>query len=110
MIPNIPLSWLRRSWWQLGALGFAFFCFLALIHQAPAAAPPAAPAPELGVNANLHGKRPFLADSLWNQDVSKLPVDPKSQAIIARIGADKPLHPDFGTGTIGIPYVVVAGN
>ena len=42
------------------------------------------------------------------------PVDPQSEAILARVGLDKPLHPDFGTvyrgAPNGIPYVVVSGT
>jgi len=51
------------------------------------------------------------ADNPWNQDVSRLPVHPASADYIKSIGADKPLHPDFGTvwqgAPNGIPYVVV---
>ena len=68
----------------------------------------------LGVGASLGGRRLFPADDPWNQDVSKRPVDPHSDALIASIGAEKPLHPDFGTvyqgAPIGIPYVVVPGT
>lgn len=44
-----------------------------------------------------------------------LPVDENSNAYIATIGPEKPLHPDFGSGTwegepIGIPYVIVRGT
>ncbi|MCC6446135.1 MAG: hypothetical protein IT210_22120 [Armatimonadetes bacterium] len=67
-----------------------------------------------GVGASLGGKRPFPDNNPWNQDISKLPVDPNSDAIVASIGPDKSLHPDFGTvwnGTPnGIPYVVVPGT
>lgn len=64
-----------------------------------------------GVGASLNGWRPFAADDPWNQDVSRLPVDPNSDVLIARIGLAKSLHPDFGTvwngAPNGIPYVVV---
>ncbi len=69
---------------------------------------------QLGVGASLGGKRLFPADNPWNQDVSREPVDPNSARLIASIGLDKPLHPDFGTvydgAPNGIPYVVVAGS
>ncbi len=69
---------------------------------------------QLGANAPLGGKRPFPADNAWNRDISKEPVDPDSDALIAAIGANKPLHPDFGTvyegKPMGIPYVVVPGD
>jgi hypothetical protein len=51
------------------------------------------------------------ADNPWNQDVSKLPVHPKSADYVASIGPDKKLHPDFGTvwqgAPSGIPFCVV---
>ena len=57
----------------------------------------------------------FPPDNIWNTRVDKLPVDPKSDDYVASIGADEPLHPDFGAGfhdggPIGIPYVVVPFN
>ena len=52
---------------------------------------------EFGANASLGGTRLLPEDSPWNQDISSAPVDPKSGAILARIGMDKPLHADFGS-------------
>lgn len=70
--------------------------------------------PGLGPGASLEGRRPFPADNPWNQDVSGEPVDPGSAALIAACGADRGLHPDFGTvwngAPNGIPYVVVSGG
>jgi hypothetical protein len=67
---------------------------------------------ELGPNASLGGQRLLPDDSPWHRDISKDPVDPNSERILARVGMDTPLHSDFGTeweGTpIGIPYVVVS--
>jgi len=63
-----------------------------------------------GIGASLQGFRPFPADNAWNRDVSADPADPNSTAIIAFIGANTGLHPDFGTGSIGIPYTVVASS
>lgn len=75
---------------------------------------PAAGIPALGAGASLNGKRVFPADNVWNQDVSGMEVDPNSDTLIATIGLDRTLHPDFGTfyegGPIGIPYVVVPGD
>jgi hypothetical protein len=52
----------------------------------------------------------FPPDNPWNQDVSRLPLHPQSDQIVARIqsiGGDD-LHPDFGNNPdYGIPYVVV---
>jgi hypothetical protein len=70
--------------------------------------------PKLGVNTSLHGKCVLPADNPWNLDISKEPVDPNSTRLIASIGNNKPLHPDFGTvwegAPNGIPYVVIPGN
>lgn len=67
----------------------------------------------LGVNVSLKGKRIFPETDLWNRDISRDPVDPKSATYIQSIGAGKNLHPDFGTEwegvPNGIPYVVVSG-
>jgi hypothetical protein len=64
-----------------------------------------------GPNASLHGKAVFPPDDPWNTDVSKEPIDPNSDALIASIGKAKSIHPDFGTvyngAPSGIPYVVV---
>ncbi len=49
----------------------------------------------------------FLKDNAWNADISQAVVDPDSAAYIAKIGPNKPLHPDFGTGHNGIPYQFV---
>jgi hypothetical protein len=54
----------------------------------------------------------FPQNSPWNQDVSGLSVDPRSDAYIASIseGADF-LHADFGSNPdYGIPYVVVPAS
>jgi hypothetical protein len=57
----------------------------------------------------------FPADNPWNQRVDRLPVARDSAAVIARIGLNNPVHPDFGSGLyngepIGIPYAVVSGK
>ena len=70
--------------------------------------------PGLGPGASLQGKRIFPPDNPWNQDISNSPVDPNSANLIASIGVDAVLHPDFGTvwngAPNGIPYIVVAGT
>src|SRR5712664_2221200 len=56
----------------------------------------------------------FPPDNAWNTDISAAPVDPNSTALIASIGMDRGLHPDFGTvwngAPNGIPYVVVGSQ
>lgn len=69
----------------------------------------------LGVGASLGGALPFPADNPWNTDISSAPLDPNSANLIASIGLNTGLHPDFGAGLldgqpIGIPYVVVSGQ
>jgi hypothetical protein len=64
----------------------------------------------LGANASIGGRRLLPRTNPWNRDISSVPVDPRSSAIIAAIGADTPLHPDFGARYNGIPYMVVSGS
>ena len=57
--------------------------------------------------------RIFPADNQWNARVDRLPVAAGSDAMIAAIGADDGMHPDFGSGLyegrpIGIPFDVVS--
>lgn len=54
----------------------------------------------------------FPPDAAWNRRVDALPVHPRSDRIVAAIGAEKALHADFGAGRweggpIGIPFNVV---
>ena len=53
--------------------------------------------------------RVFPPDNPWNWDIRSLPVHPDSARLIESIGADKPLHPDFGPQA-GIPFCVVGGK
>jgi hypothetical protein len=57
----------------------------------------------------------FPADNAWNQRVDSLPVAQDSAQIVASIGLDAPVHPDFGSGKydgepIGIPFDVVSSS
>lgn len=51
------------------------------------------------------------AHHAWFDDIRQYPVAPNSAALIASIGAQTGLHPDFGTvwqgAPMGIPYIVV---
>jgi hypothetical protein len=54
----------------------------------------------------------FPASNPWNQRVDSLPVAANSAQLIASIGLDATVHPDFGSGLygggpIGIPFDVV---
>ncbi len=88
--------------------------FLLLAVAAGSAAADTKSEAQLGNNASLGGRRPFPPDNVWNTDVSQMPVDARSDKWIASMGADLPVHPDFGASyrgkPFGIPYVVVPGN
>lgn len=77
----------------------------------PESAKEATPERLVTAGPTLEGCPVFPSDNPWNTDISKEPVDPRSQAILQTIGLDTTLHPDFGTvwegAPIGIPYVVV---
>lgn len=70
--------------------------------------------PELpqGKSPNLGKRSVFPPDNPWNKPIDREPVDPKSDILIASIGKDLPLHPDFGfvyNGVLqGIPFSVVS--
>ncbi|MCW5979316.1 MAG: hypothetical protein KIT09_14670 [Bryobacteraceae bacterium] len=56
----------------------------------------------------------FPPGNIWSAPVDALPVDSRSADYVATIGANQPMHPDFGSGLynggpIGIPFVVVSG-
>ncbi len=67
-----------------------------------------------GPNADLGGVSLMPLEDEWNRDVSKDEVDPLSDAIISSIGAETPLHEDFGLmwkgAPAGIPYYVISGE
>jgi hypothetical protein len=57
----------------------------------------------------------FPRDNPWNRRVDGLPVARGSAAVIAAIGAERTLHPDFGSALwqgepIGIPITIVRGS
>jgi len=57
----------------------------------------------------------FPANNPWNERVDSLPVATDSAQLIASIGIDTGLHPDFGSGLyggsrIGIPFDVVSSS
>jgi hypothetical protein len=63
---------------------------------------------------NIGATKVFPSNNPWNTDISAEPVDPNSDNLIASIGSNTNLHPDFGTEwegePIGIPYNVVGGT
>jgi hypothetical protein len=78
----------------------------------PALVTPGTPPPQIG------GCPIFPANNIWNTPIDSLPVHPNSAAYINTIGADRGLHPDFGSGVwppgsnspIGIPFIVVPAS
>jgi hypothetical protein len=62
-----------------------------------------------GAGGPVHGQV-FPDDNPWNTDISKAPVDPKSDAYITNIGANTGLHADFDAVGDGIPFVFVSGD
>src|SRR5438067_39740 len=74
-----------------------------------AGTPVPAPAP---AGPALAGCPMFPADNDWNRDVSSVPVDPRSDAYLAFMGASwRNLHADFGANrTFGIPFTVIPAS
>ncbi|WP_410813923.1 hypothetical protein [Micromonospora sp. 067-2] len=89
---------------------------------APSAAPAvASPSPSARTSIGARPSPPaaacrvFPGDNVWHADVSRLPVHPRSAAIVGSIGPAAAVHADFGSGTwqgapIGIPVTVVGGG
>jgi hypothetical protein len=72
----------------------------------------AAPAAHAAPLPDAPGCPVFPASSVWNKRVNKLPLHPRSAAIVKSIGARLNVHADFGSGEwdggpIGIPITVV---
>jgi hypothetical protein len=63
---------------------------------------------------DLPDRAVFPADNPWNLDISAEPADPNSDNLIAACGANRELHPDFGTtydgAPWGIPFITVSGS
>ena len=66
------------------------------------------------INGDLLGRRIFSNNDPCNSSIDTDPVDPNSNNLIASIGLNNGLHPDFGAnyngGPFGIPYVLVKGT
>ena len=93
------------------SLFLAVILFLQTAHDSRAQKPGTV---KTGAGSDLGGRRIFPADNPWNRDISREPADPNSAALLASIGLEKGLHPDFGTvwngAPNGIPYIVVPGT
>jgi hypothetical protein len=50
----------------------------------------------------------FPETNVWNTPIDKLPVDAHSKDYVESIGAQRPVHPDFGSDLeTGIPYTLI---
>ena len=64
-----------------------------------------------GGGPTIGGCPVFPADNVWNTRVDKMKVESHSNAYVAKIGADKPVHPDFGPiASNGIPINLIHFN
>ncbi len=59
--------------------------------------------------STLGGCQVFPANSVWNTDISSLPVNPNSTTYVNTIGANSPLLNDFNA-TNTFPYTIVSGS
>ena len=70
--------------------------------------------PEITEGMPLGQLKIFPSDNPWNTDISSSETDPNSDILIAGIGNEVHLHPDFGTvwenAAIGIPFNMVGEN
>ena len=91
----------RRS--LVGCAALAFVAAALVLIPALVSAHPLSGAPNCPV---------FPSNNPWNQRIDQLPVAKNSAKLIASIGLNDPVHPDFGTvwdgAPNGIPYVVVS--
>jgi hypothetical protein len=61
-----------------------------------------------GPGTTVAGCPVLPATHAFNRDISKAPVDARSDAYVRSIGLGARLHPDFASKTYGIPFKVVA--
>jgi hypothetical protein len=60
-----------------------------------------------GPGTTLGGCPVLPRDHAFNRDISRAPVDPRSDAYVRSIGPAARLHPDFASRTYGIPFRIV---
>jgi hypothetical protein len=61
-----------------------------------------------GPGTRVAGCPVLPATDAFNRDISKAPVDARSDAYVRSIGLGGRLHPDFASKTYGIPFKIVA--
>ena len=87
--------------------------FIPPIHPPPENTTPLSPSRQNATGNSPHSRAPsiggcqvFPSNSIWNYDISHLPVDKNSATYVNTVGASQPLRNDFGSdGTF--PYVIV---
>jgi hypothetical protein len=100
------LSWLTAS---AAAFAVLVACGTGGVLAAAAARPPGAAGPS--PSPREEGCPILPSSNALNRDISRAPLDPRSDAYIASIGLGGHLHPDFGSNpSYGIPYTVVAAR
>lgn len=98
----------RFGWWASFLLLLFADSLILPAQEAPSSRTGAVPPPRLPGAPRC---TIFPATNVWNQDISRLPVAANSARLIASIGLNKPLHPDFGSNpAYGIPYTVVGSS
>ena len=86
---------------------------LVLAALVAAAVTPASGAPQASLRVTVPGSScaVFESNNVWNMDVTRLPINPKSAMWKATMHAGTTnLHPDFGPPNYGIPFNVVANG
>jgi len=79
----------------------------------PRASSPASPTATTAPTARPTSSAPCYvlpSTNVWNKAVNNLPVASNSAAMIAAIGLDSPVHPDFDAVGDGIPYNIVTSS
>src|SRR5207302_8195134 len=73
--------------------------------------PGTTPGPATGPAPSIGNCTVFPPSNDWNRDISQDPIDARSSAYMAHMGAASlKLHADFGSNPMyGMPYVVVDG-
>jgi hypothetical protein len=88
-------------------------CALALVALvAPSSGAPPGDA-SAAAGPRIAGCPVFAASNAWNRDVSRAPVDPRSDEYMRSIGAGARVHPDFGSGrygNYGIPITITSSK
>ena len=82
--------------------------YYSVLPEAEAASVAGAGGAEAATGPQIAGCPILPSDNVWNTPITSLKRDEHSDAYVKSIGADKPLHPNFGSDPRnGIPYTVI---